>query len=526
MKKLGLGIQELSELRKHNRIYVDKTKIIKNLIENEKYCFLSRPRRFGKSLLLNTMKEIFQGNKDLFKDTYIYNECNFKEVFPIIKIDFSSLAYDSLGLEKVIDKELDIIATENEIAFENAEIYSEKFRELIIKLSKINPVAILIDEYDKPIIDYIDGKSRATAEKNRQIMKNFYSVLKNLDVHIRFLFITGVSKFSRVSIFSELNNLTDITINEKYSNIIGYTEKEIINNYPSYLKELEQKFRFNRKKLLERIKFWYNGYSWDAKNFVYNPYSVLNLFNSLEFENFWFKSGTPTFLTKLIKERNIDVKEYDKQINISRSVLDSYEISNIDTSVLLFQTGYLTIKECIRDEEFVSFQMGYPNMEVRSSIYLFMGAEFAGLHNLKYSDTVNRLMIALKQNKIEDFIKSIRVLFADISSNLASNQKESYYHTVLYLALKFIGIQIEVEVNTNHGRIDAVVRTIDYIYLMEFKMTNAGAALKQIKEKKYYERYLDDEREIICLGVAFNADDRNVKGYEVASIEEIKSLAL
>ncbi|PID27452.1 MAG: AAA family ATPase [Candidatus Cloacimonadota bacterium] len=523
MKKLGLGTQELSMLRKRNCVYVDKTEYIYELINNETYCFLSRPRRFGKSLLLNTIKEIFQGNKELFKDTWIEDKYNFAETFPIIKICMASLDYANRGLDIVLRENLEDIAKNHKVKLETITV-KEKFQELIIKLSKKNPVAILIDEYDKPIIDYIDEKSRDTAEKNRQIMKNFYSVLKNLDAHIRFLFITGVSKFSRVSIFSELNNLTDITINRKYVNITGYTEEEIIDNYENYLIELEEEYNWDRKRLLERIKFWYNGYSWDAKNFVYNPYSVLNLFNSLEFENFWFKSGTPTFLTKLIKEKDIDVKEYDNQINISRSVLDSYEISNIDTSVLLFQTGYLTIKEYIRDEEFVSFQMGYPNMEVRSSLYLFLGAEFAGLHNLKYSDTVNRLMIALKKNKIEDFIKSIRVLFADISNNLASNQKESYYHTVLYLALKFIGVQIDVEVNTNHGRIDAVVKTKDYIYIMEFKMSNAKAALKQIKEKKYYERYLDDERDIICLGVAFDSDDRNVKGYEVASVEEMELL--
>ncbi len=522
MKKLGLGTQELSMLRKRNCVYVDKTEIIHKLITNETYCFLSRPRRFGKSLLLNTIKEIFSGNKDLFKETWIYDKYNFTEQFPIIKICMSSLDYANRGLNIVLQKKLEDIAKDYEIELESTTV-KEKFEELILKLSKKNPVVILIDEYDKPIIDYIEEKYHDTAEKNRQIMKNFYSILKDLDAHIRFLFITGVSKFSRVSIFSELNNLTDLTINRKYSSIVGYTEQEIIDNYEGYLVELEEEYNWDREKLLERIKFWYNGYSWDAKNFLYNPYSVLNLLNSLEFENFWFKSGTPTFLTKLIKERNIDVKEYDQQINISRSVLDSYEISNIDTSVLLFQTGYLTIKEYLRDEELVSFQMGYPNMEVKSSLYLFLGAEFAGLHNLKYSDTVNRLMIALKKNKIEDFIKSIRVLFAKIPNNLASNQKESYYHTVLYLALKFIGIQIDVEVNTNHGRIDAIVKTKDYIYIMEFKMTNAGAALKQIKEKKYYEPYLNDEREIICLGIAFDAGDRNVKGYEVESLRSTSS---
>ncbi|PID27274.1 MAG: hypothetical protein CR982_05875 [Candidatus Cloacimonadota bacterium] len=347
MKKLGLGIQELSELIKGNYIYVDKTEIIHRVITTGKYYFLSRPRRFGKSLLVNTVKEIFRGNKELFKETWIYDKWNFEEKFPVIKIDFSKLPYGSIGLEEAISKELDIIAKKNSINFERGETYSEKFLELIEKMGKKNSVAILIDEYDKPIIDYVESSKREKAVENREILKNFYSVIKGSDKYIKLFFLTGISKFSKVSIFSDLNNVTDITIDEEFAEITGYTEKDIVNNYGDYLEIVEKRFHFDRKRLMDIIKLWYNGYSWDIKSSVYNPYSLISFLRFKEFKNYWFKSGTATFLTKLIKEKGLDVRDYDKLIPIPESALDSYNIENINMSTLLFQTGYLTIKDMI-----------------------------------------------------------------------------------------------------------------------------------------------------------------------------------
>ncbi|PID26491.1 MAG: AAA family ATPase [Candidatus Cloacimonadota bacterium] len=521
MKKLGLGIQELSELRKHNRVYVDKTKIIKNLIENEKYCFLSRPRRFGKSLLVNTMDELFSGNKDLFKDTWIYDKWNFEESFPVIKIALTNLDYENNHLGDEISEVLDRIAGKNKIELKS-ETYKKKFQELIIALSKKNPVAILIDEYDKPIIDYITDIK--TAEKNREILKQFYSVVKDLDKHIKLLFITGVSKFSRVSFFSELNNLTDITIGENYSNIVGYTEKEIEDNYGEYLESIQNKFHVDRKKVMDLIKLWYNGYSWDGETFVYNPYSVISFLNDREFKNFWFKSGTATFLIKKIKENGINIKNYDKMIKVPETSLDSYEIDNIDITVLLFQAGYLTIKEKIVDtNDFsLSYKLGYPNMEIRKSLYLLLGAEFSDIQSGIFSQMSQSLLDSLKTNDIELFIDTLRSIFASIPNNLASGKYESYYHTVIYLALMFIGTNIKVEQKTNNGVIDAVVETDNFVYIMEFKMSSAKSAMDQIKSKKYYEKYLSDDRDVICVGVAFSKEDRNVDDFIVMGLDELR----
>ncbi len=521
MKKLGLGIQELSELRKHNRVYVDKTKIIKKLIENEKYCFLSRPRRFGKSLLVNTMEEIFKGNKDLFKDTWIYDKWNFEERFPVIKISLSGIGLDTYTLPEALEIIIDDIAKSYSITLEKKD-YSLKFRELIQKLSKENPVAILIDEYDKPIIDYITDIK--TAEINRETLKKFYSVVKDLDKHIKLLFITGVSKFSRVSFFSELNNLTDITIKKQYADITGYSEKEIEDNYGDYLKEIEDEFNLDRKGLMNLIKLWYNGYSWDGKTFVYNPYSVISFLNDREFKNFWFKSGTATFLVKKIREKDLNIKDYDTFINVPETALDSYEINNIDMTVLLFQAGYLTIKEkIINPYNFsLSYKLGYPNLEIRQSLYLLLGAEFSDIQSGLYSQKAQSLLNSLNSNDMEIFIDTLRSIFASIPNNLASGRYESYYHTVIYLALMFIGTNIKVEQKTNNGVIDAVVKTENYIYIMEFKMSSASSAIKQIKEKKYYEPYLADKREVFCMGIAFDEKDRNVDDFIVMGLDEIR----
>ncbi len=525
MKKLGLGYQELSTLRRDNCVYVDKTEIIYKLVNGGKYYFLSRPRRFGKSLLVNTMKDIFLGNKELFKETWIEDKWDFSEKYPVIKICFASLDYRSQDLDTVINKKLDDIATENNLKLENLTT-KEKFEELIKKMSKKNPVVILIDEYDKPIIDYIGKETLNIAQKNRDALKNFYSVIKDLDNHIRLLFITGVSKFSRVSFFSELNNLTDITFDPNYTQIAGYTENEIIENYPNYLEEIEQKFKMDRDKLLKIIKAWYNGYSWDGENFVYNPYSLLNLFSKLSFKNYWFQSGTPTFLTKMIKDRDIDISRYTTSIKVDSDIFDSYEIEKIDITVLLFQAGYLTIKEKFVEPEYFSesYSLAYPNKEVKDSFNYYLLGTFTGIDKTAFLEITKALYQNLENRNIDDFIDDLKVLYAKIPSTIFVSERESYYHSIIYLLLHLMKPEmIKAEQMTNKGRIDAVVKTDKYIYVMEFKMNNPKEALKQIKDKKYYQPYLNDPREIICLGIAFDKKERNIKDYETANLAELEN---
>ncbi len=523
MKNLGLGIQELSEFKKRNLIYVDKTKIIDNLISSGKYYFLSRPRRFGKSLLVNTIKEMFKGNKDLFVDTWIYDKWNWEEKNPIIKISFSSLAYKNLGLESALEQYFDEKAFEYNYKYRFATDYSSKFIEIIKFLGEKNSVVILIDEYDKPIIDFLDKELAEIAQKNKEILKNLYSGIKDCDKYIKLLFITGVSKFSRVSIFSELNNLRDITISEQYSQIVGYTEEEIIKNYSIFLKRIEKKFKISSEKLLKTMKLWYNGYSWDGENFVYNPFSILNLFADESFSNYWFKSGTPTFLTKMIKEQNIDIEKYDADLTVYDYAFDSYEIENIDLNILLFQTGYLTIKEkIINPEDFsISYNISYPNKEVRDSFYNFLISEFTEIDKTQFSEIIKDLKESLEKNNIEQFIIILKSLYANIPFEIFMKNAESYYHTIIYLILKLLGVKIFVEKHTNKGRIDAIIETKKYIFIIEFKMGSINNALKQLKEKKYYEQYLKDERTIYNVGIAFDEKERNIKEYQIRTVEEL-----
>ena len=524
MKNLGIGKQKLSEFKKRNLIYVDKTEIINKLINSGTYYFLSRPRRFGKSLLVNTMEELFSGNKELFEDTWIYNNWDFEDKCPVIKISFDSLAYSKLGLEAVLEKELNKIAKTNKIIFKDAEVYSEKFKELIEELGKDNPVAILIDEYDKPIIDYIENNKRDEALKNRDTLKEFYSVIKNLDGYIKLFFVTGVSKFSKVSIFSELNNLTDITIDENYSTLTGYTENEIIENYPVYLEELGKKFQIGKDILLENMKLWYDGYSWDGENFVYNPFSVLTLFQKKSFNNYWFNTGTPTFLTKMIREKNIDIDKFETSFEVKSGLFDSYDLANIDVNVLLFQAGYLTIKEKIIDPKYFSesYILSYPNKEVKDSFYDYLIGEFTGLDKTDFFERIKALQLELENNNIERFIIILKTLYSNIPSEIFIKENESYYHTVIFLVLKLLRADIiEVEKQTNQGRIDAVLFTKKYIFVIEFKMSTVNMALRQIKDKKYYEPYLSDKRKVFCIGVAFNKAKRNIKEYKVKTVDEL-----
>ncbi|OQY26877.1 MAG: hypothetical protein B6244_12235 [Candidatus Cloacimonetes bacterium 4572_55] len=361
MKKLSIGRQYLSTIIDDDCIYVDKTEYIHQLIHLEKAVFISRPRRFGKSLLISTLEEIFSGHRELFKGLWIYDRIEW-ETFPVIRIDFSKIVDRDRPLRESINKVLDDIAEENNIQLESS-MNKGKFDELIRALSRNKEVVILIDEYDKPIIDFIDNLDQA--DENREILKNFYSGLKYMSRHIRFLFITGVSRFSRVSIFSDLNHLRDLTIAKQYSKMLGYTEDEIKTYFPEYLDMLSHETELDGDQLFEKIRYKYNGYSWDGKNFVYNPFSILNAFADLDFGNYWFATGTPTLLVKAIKDKPININMLEG-LKVQYSFFDKFTLHNFDIFSLLFQTGYLTIKAY--DRELETYTLSYPNNEVRVAL--------------------------------------------------------------------------------------------------------------------------------------------------------------
>lgn len=508
MVSLPIGIQSFEKLRSDNSLYVDKTQIIHLIAANAGYYFLSRPRRFGKSLLLSTLKELFSANRALFDGLWIADKWNWEEKHPVIHISFSSIGYKTQGLETAIARELDKIAATYEVTLSEKN-YDQKFKELIQGLAKTNKVVILIDEYDKPIIDYLTDIPQAKAHQN--VLKSFYSVIKDSDPYIRFLFITGVSKFSKVSIFSELNNLYDITLKKNYAALTGYTQSELEHYFEPYIQKYTT--AATRSAYLEKIKTWYNGYSWDGATFVYNPFSILGFFLSDQFHNFWFNTGTPTFLIKLMKERQLVEIE---NVEVGELVFESYDIENLESIALLFQTGYLTIKSV---DEFGIYTLAYPNQEVKAAMLQHLIGAFSHSSGLTSKPTVVKLRHAFVANDIAQVVKIINSLFKSIPSTIFIKSKEAYYHSVVFLVFQYLGQFIDAEINTSDGRIDAVVQTETVIYVIEFKLDqSAKAAIQQIEKKAYSEKYAASEKSIMALGINFSSASKSIDDWQLTEI--------
>ena len=518
MKKLGLGIQELSEFKEKNLIYVDKTELIHKLIEDGKYYFLSRPRRFGKSLLVNTIQELFSANKAIFEGCWVYDKWNWEKKYPVIKISFAEINYRKHGLEEALDLYLLQIAKEHGIRFETTS-YGDQFLELIKTLGRETPVVVLIDEYDKPIIDYLEKFELKQALENREILKTFYAGVKDQDKYLGFFFITGVSKFSKVSIFSDLNHLTDITLSKHFANIVGYSKAEIKKHYAFYLNSLSNELERPESDLMKKIVQWYDGYSWDGKTFVFNPYSIISLFYEQEFKNFWFETGTPTFLIKKLKDE-------DTKINVSinkpvkESAFNKYDIDNINITAIMFQTGYLTIKKVDRNEG--KYLLEYPNKEVRDSFLDFAVEHYANSSTDEMVYIVDNLLEALYQNDMKSFFTALKALFSSITVKQLDKVKEyeGFYHSIIYIVLKIMGIRIACEIQSNFGTTDAVIKTENYIYVFEFKMGTAQSAIDQIKKRKYYAPYLSDKRDVLIVGFGFNKAKRNIEDFLFEKIEK------
>jgi len=509
---LPLGMQTFRDIIEQDYLYIDKTREIYELLaRGGKYYFLSRPRRFGKSLLVSTLAELFSGRRDLFKGLWIEDKIPWTS-HPVIHIDFLGLRY---GSRDELIETLEYVIAQN-AAFHGIKLvgkgYDQRFRELISGLSKINRVVILVDEYDKPIIDFLEIDRKDIAAGNQEILRTFYSVIKGADKYLGFVFLTGVSRFSRMSIFSGLNNLDDITVDDRFSTLLGVTHSELPRYFDDRLDTLSQKTGQTREDLLASLKKWYNGYSWDGKNFLYNPFSLLSFFSRGRFGNYWFSTGTPTFLINRIKNRKKDIASLER-VEVDEAVFESYDLDNLEIISMLFQTGYLTIKEMQLIGIKSKFTLSYPNEEVRESFlkhflssYTNEDAGTAGIIILELQDSI-------KGNNLERFFDILKSLFASIPANLFIKEKEAYYHTVIYLILRLLGIDINVEVHTNKGRIDAVIETERCIFVMEFKMGAADKAISQIETRKYYERYLSTAKTIKLVGVGFDPEERNISTY-------------
>ncbi len=517
LKNLPIGQSSFENIIKNHQLYVDKTEKIYRLITSTQFNFISRPRRFGKSLLMSTLKNIFLGNKELFKDLWIYNSDYNWEKYPIVLIDFNGIVLDDANyLKDGLNKIFDEIAERNNLELKET-IYKYKFKELIKKLNeKYNqPVVILVDEYDKPIITHL-GKGEEKleiAKENREILKSLFGTMKDEQVisKLRFVLLTGVSKFSKAGVFSDLNNLKDLSMDNNYSDLLGITDDEISKYFNEYLKNCAEEFDISNEALHDKLRDYYNGYRFsEGLTKVYNPYSLINFFDQHKFRNYWFESGTPTFLIELIKDKNFYLPQAEN-LMVKESIFSTYELESLNPAALLFQTGYLTIKDY--DIETNEYVLSYPNKEVKYSFLEILYRNYANEYNGE--NLYLKLGRYLRAGDIENFIETAKSIFAGISYSVGSEINEANFHTLFYLMVNAGGTPADMELLTCEGRIDMVVETKDKVYIMEFKCNqSAEKAIEQIKEKNYYLTYKNKGKEIILLGINFSTEKRNVENWK------------
>jgi hypothetical protein len=517
MKKLPIGIQSFSDLRSKDYLYIDKTQHIYHLINKGKVFFLSRPRRFGKSLLVSTIEALFKGERELFESLYIYDKADWNETYPVIKFDWSYIRHTTeTEMEKGVSIFLKQIADEYGLALEQ-EYSANRFDELLRRLHRKTgkQVVVLVDEYDMPILDALQDSS-GEIDSIRKFLQSFYRVLKAADEHLRFVFLTGVSKFSKVSIFSGLNSPNDITLDPSYAAICGYTQDELESYFTRYLETFDRSEaeKGNIRNLLDKIRFWYNGFSWDGATSLYNPYSTLLLMDKKVFRNYWFDTGTPAFLIDLIKERN-DVKLLMEPCQLQDTEFNSFDYLTSDTKLLMFQTGYLTIRNVEKDPfgSGIIYTLGIPNEEVRQSMMQYLTSSFAVYPVDNTATMRNRMLGQLFSGDVSAFETSLRELFAHIPYQLHI-PREAYYHSLFLLWLNLLGFEIQAEVSTDKGRIDAVWAWKDRVIIAEIKFSLDGrtsslikAVFAQIRRNGYYERYRSDAKRTALLAVAFTGRD-------------------
>ena len=509
-RRLPIGIQTFRKIRQETCYYVDKTAYIRRLLDEGTHYFLSRPRRFGKSLFLDTLKELFEGNEPLFEGLYIHDRWDWSVRHPVVRLSFGSGNFKELGyVETNLMAQLDAIERRTSVVSDYA-TGPERFAHLLEALHDQagQPVAVLIDEYDKPILDALELPDIARA--NRDFLRGLYAVIKDRDAYIRFTFITGVSKFSKVSLFSGLNNLKDITLDPRYSAICGYTEADLDRVFAPELPGLDR----------EQIRDWYNGYSWRGDEKMYNPFDLLLLFDSREFKAHWFETGSPSFLVETLFERRLSSLALENMIGTD-DLLSKFDVGDIGTEALLFQTGYLTIAEERKLGGKTLYRLGYPNQEVKQSLneHLLCAMGPDPSRQGRYDIQLYELLSARDFAELETLF---RAFFASIPYEWHTNNDiahyEGYYASVFYSWFAALGLDTRVEDSSSHGRLDMAVLFNDTVYLFEFKvveLASAGAAMAQLKERRYADKYRALGQPIYLIGVEFSKDERNVAALDV-----------
>ena len=504
MKNITASVYSFENLIQGNFLYVDKTEYIWQLIEPASAMyFLSRPRRFGKSLTVSTLKAVFEGKKELFKGLALYDKPYDWKIHPVIHLSFGD--YNPINntverLDAYLADKVRAIAQELAVELPATQDASSAFGKLIDNASVKGSVVILVDEYDKPILDNISNSEISNIQK---CLKGFYSVLKDRNDKERFLFVTGVSKFSHVSLFSDLNNLTDITMDARYATMFGYTQEELEANFGDRIEAVagEQDIEAFKAK----IKEWYNGYRFhrNAKT-VYNPVSFAKFLESGgEFNNYWFSTGTPSFLLELIRKNHFSFEDVLSN-PVSSFAFDAYEVDKLNPLTLLLQTGYLTIDKAVERYGDTAYMLRFPNLEVKGSFEAYLTGDCSGLHVDQVKDSVYRLADKVTAGDVDGFMETMKVFFAKVPYDVHL-KNESNFQLLFYSIFMLLGISITAESRTNNGRIDAVATNEDFVFVFEFKLNKSDEiALQQIKERDYFRRYMNSGKKIILIGVNFD----------------------
>ena len=532
-RKLPIGIQSFEKLRRDEYLYIDKTPFIWKLVQTSSPYFLSRPRRFGKSLFLSTLAAYFLGQKELFKGLYLEkaeeeqavleNRTAWQE-YPVFYLDFNIGQY----LEsEALSERLDSLLQEQEslygilVAKEEESFYASRFERLLKATYQQTgkQVVILVDEYDKPLLQTM-VVNEALNEQYRNELKAFYSVIKTCDEYIRFAFLTGVTKFSKISIFSDLNNLRDISLEKHYAGICGMSQKELEANFQPEIQVLADSQDLTYQETLTALQQWYDGYCFaPAGEGMYNPFSLLNAFAKERFGSYWFETGTPTFLVNYLKEAHYFIPDLDGQVVLTESELQTYRAIAQEPFPILFQSGYLTIKEYIKEARL--YRLGFPNDEVR---YGFLENLLPAYTVVPFGETgksVWQFVEDVRKGNVNGFMERMQSLIAGVSYDNFSNKelklREQNYQTAVYLIFKLMGQFVQTEVHCSMGRADCVVITIDTVYIFEFKLSGNGSAedaLEQIKENAYAAKYKTSGKKIVLIGTSFSEEIRTIKDWK------------
>lgn len=511
-KLYPIRIQNFESLRNDGYIYIDKTSLVYEIAKGGRYYFLSRPRRFGKSLFISTLEAYFQGKKELFQGLAMEQLEQDWEEYPVLHLDLNARKYDTAeALLQELNKHLENWEKKYDSPYSDR-APEERFYQVIQRAFETTGkrVVILVDEYDKPMLQAIGNSDLQEAYRNT--LKAFYGVLKSMDGYIRFALLTGVTKFGKVSVFSDLNNLNDISMDDRYVALCGITDDELHDNFDEDVTQLAQKHKMSVDEAYRELKERYDGYHFTEDSIgIYNPFSLLNTFDKMKFGNYWFETGTPSYLVELLKRDHYDLYRMSHE-ETDVDALNCIDSTSGNPIPVIYQSGYLTLKEY--NKEFGIYRLGFPNREVEEGFIKYLLPFYANVNNVESTFQIMKFVEEVKKGDYDAFFHRLQSFFADTPYELVRDL-ELHYQNVLFIVYKLLGFYVKVEYHTSNGRIDMVLQTDKYVYVMEFKFDGtAEEALKQIEAKGYAAPFLNDPRQVVKIGVNFSSKTRNIDDWK------------